>query len=60
MCAEDAMLFENLLNKYADLQRIIAADDPKKEAEYQLKIVKVKLQLFDIETENFDICQQEH
>ena len=55
MCANEYEHTFGLIDEYTDLQRIIAAADPKKEAEYQLKIVKVKLQAFNISTEAFDI-----
>lgn len=35
-----------LLSKYVDLRRIISAEDPKKEAEYQLTLVKRQLEAY--------------
>ena len=55
MGAEENKQLSDLIDKYTNLQRIIAADDPKKEAEYQLKIAKAKLQAFGIATEDLDI-----
>lgn len=39
-----------LIDTYSDLQRIINADDSKKEAEYQLKLTKTKLESMGIVT----------
>lgn len=46
---------DSLLDTYVNLQRIITAADPTKEAEYQLKIVKAKLEARGIPTEDLDI-----
>lgn len=51
----DKELMEKLIQQYIDLQRILAADDPKKEAEYQAKVVKAKLEGFGVVTEDLDI-----
>ena len=51
----DKELMEKLIQQYTDLQRILAADDPKKEAGYQLKAVKTKLEGFGVVTEDLDI-----
>lgn len=45
----------NLIDTFTNLQRILNADDIQKEAEYQLKIVKAKLESFGIVTENLEI-----
>ena len=37
-----------LIDNYANLQRIANADDPIKEAEYQLKIVAEKLKILGV------------
>lgn len=55
MGAEENKQLSDLIDGYANLQRIITADDIKKEAEYQLKIVKAKLQAFGVATEDLDI-----
>ena len=44
-----------LIDEYTKLQRIKAAPDRNKEIEYQLTIVKAKLDAFGIVTENLDI-----
>ena len=46
----DKELLNALIDSYSDLQRIINADDPKKEAEYQLKLTKAKLESMGIVT----------
>lgn len=48
-------LMTMLIDSYRDLQRILIADDPKKEAENQMTIVKAKLEALGIVTENLDI-----
>lgn len=44
-----------LIDQYADLQRILTSDDAKKETEYQLKLVKAKLESMGIVTTELDI-----
>ena len=51
----DKELQEKLIQQYTDLQRIITAPDMKKEAEYQLRTVKAKLEAFGVVTEDLDI-----
>lgn len=51
----DKELQEKLIQQYTDLQRILSAPDMKKEAEYQLKTVKAKLEAFGTVTEDLDI-----
>ena len=46
---------DSLLDAYANLQRILVADDPLLEADYQLRIVKAKLEVRGIPTEDLDI-----
>ena len=48
-------LFNDLINRYADLQRIKNAPDPMKEVEYQLKIIKAQLEGFGVVTEDLEI-----
>ena len=43
-------LITNYIEKFSDLQRIINADDPKAEAEYQLQIIKVALENMGVAT----------
>lgn len=45
----------NLIDWYTNLQRILTNDDPKSEAEYQLKMVKAKLEACGIVTSKLDI-----
>ena len=51
----DKELREKLIQQYTDLQRILSAVDMRKEAEYQLKAVKAKLEAFGVVTEDLDI-----
>ena len=44
-----------LIDHYADLQRILKSDDSTKEAEYQLKIIKKKLELMGIITSDLNM-----
>lgn len=46
---------DSLLDTYVNLQRIITAADPAKEAGYQLKIVKAKPEARGVAAENLDI-----
>lgn len=43
-------LLDRLIDEYANLQRIVNVVDLKKEAEYQMKVAKLKLELFGIDT----------
>lgn len=43
-------LLDRLIDEYANLQRIVNVVDSKKEAEYQMKVAKLKLELFGIDT----------
>lgn len=47
-------LLERALEDYAKLQRIIAADDPRKEAERQKRFIEAKLQAFGVVTEKLE------
>ena len=51
----DKELMEKLIQQYTDLQRILSADDMRKEVEYQLRTVKAKLGAFSVVTEDLDI-----
>ena len=48
-------LLERALEDYAKLQRIINAEDPKKEAERQKCFIEAKLQAFGVVTEKLDV-----
>lgn len=48
-------MISNLIDKYADLQRIKASDDLEKEVEYQLTVTKAKLESFGIVTSDLEI-----
>lgn len=48
-------LAANLIDDYANLQRIIKAKEPTKEAEYQLNLIRAKLEAMGIPTTNLDI-----
>ncbi len=47
-------LVTTYIEKYADLKQIINADDPKKEAERQINIVKVALETMGVPTTKLD------
>ncbi len=51
----DKEMINNLIDTYSNLQRIKNADDLKKELEYQLTLVKAKLESFGIVTSDLDI-----
>ncbi len=52
---QDKELIASIIDRYADLQRIINADDPKKEAEHQMQIVKAKLEALGVVTTDLHI-----
>ncbi len=52
---QDKELIASIIDKYADLQRIINADDPRKEAEHQMRIVKAKLEALGVVTTDLHI-----
>ncbi|MCM1333417.1 MAG: hypothetical protein NC084_06435 [Bacteroides sp.] len=47
---QDYELIASVIDRYADLQLIINADDPKKEAERQMRIAKTKLEALGVVT----------
>ncbi|MCD7922268.1 MAG: hypothetical protein LUE14_11735 [Clostridiales bacterium] len=47
-------MLSNLIDSYANLQRIIKSDDAKQEAEYQLQLIKAKLESFGIITSDLE------
>lgn len=48
-------LMYTLIDQFTSLQRIIHADDAKKEASYQLQFTKAKLESLGIHTTEFKI-----
>ena len=50
----DKEMINNLIDNYTSLQRIKKADDTEKELDYQLRILKVKLESFGIVTTDLD------
>ncbi len=51
----DKEMLNNLIDVYSNLQRIKNADNVEKELNYQLTIVKIKLESFGIVTSELDI-----
>ncbi len=51
----DKEMINNLIDNYTNLQRIKKADDTEKELDYQLKILKAKLESFGIVTTDLDL-----
>ena len=51
----DKEMINNLIDTYSNLQRIKNADNVEKELDYQLTLVKAKLESFGIVTSDFDI-----
>ncbi len=51
----DKEMINNLIDSYTNLQRIKKADDTEKELDYQLKILKAKLESFGIVTTDLDL-----
>lgn len=51
----DKEMINNLIDGYTSLQRIKRADDTEKELDYQLKILKAKLESFGIITSDLDL-----
>lgn len=51
----DKEMINNLIDSYTSLQRIKKADDTEKELDYQLKILKAKLESFGIVTTDLDL-----
>lgn len=54
MSSEKEML-DKLIDKYADLQRIKKAQNPEEEIDFQLRILKAKLESFGIITEELEM-----
>lgn len=51
----DKEMINNLIDNYTSLQRIKTAQDTQKELDYQLKILKAKLESFGIVTTDLDL-----
>lgn len=51
----DKEMLNNLIDMYANLQRIKNASDMQKELDYQIALVKAKLESFGIVTSDLDI-----
>ena len=51
----DKEMINNLIDNYTNLQRIKKANDYEKELDYQLKILKAKLESFGIITTDLDL-----
>ena len=55
----DNILTAMLIDMYTNLQRILASDDMRKEAEYQLEAVRAKLEAMGIVTSKLDISKKD-
>ena len=53
----DKEMISNLIDVYSNLQRIKNADNVEKELDYQLTLVKAKLESFGIVTSQLDITK---
>lgn len=51
----DKEMINNLIDNYTSLQRIKKANDTEKELDYQIKILKAKLESFGIVTTDLDL-----
>lgn len=51
----DKEMINNLIDNYTSLQRIKKSDNSEKELDYQIKILKAKLELFGIITTDLDL-----
>lgn len=51
----DKEMINNLIDNYTSLQRIKKSDDIEKEIDYQIKVLKAKLELFGIVTTDLDL-----
>lgn len=52
---DDKEMINNLIDSYTSLQRIKKAADTEKELNYQLKVLKAKLESFGIVTTDLDL-----
>lgn len=55
---DDKEILNVLMDKYFDLQRILAADDREQEIEYQLKLVTAKLESMGVVTADLNIVKK--
>ena len=53
----DKEMINNLIDNYTSLQRIKKSDDTEKELDYQIKILKAKLESLGIVTTDLDLWQ---
>lgn len=51
----DKEMINNLIDSYTSLQRIKKAEDAEKELDYQIRILKAKLESFGIITSELDL-----
>lgn len=51
----DKEMINNLIDNYTSLQRIKKSEDTEKELDYQIKILKAKLESFGIMTTDLDL-----
>ena len=51
----DKEMINTLIDNYTSLQRIKKSDDTEKELDYQIKILKAKLESFGIVTTDLDL-----
>lgn len=51
----DKEMINNLIDNYTSLQRIKKSDDTEKELDYQIRILKTKLESFGIVTTDLDL-----
>ncbi len=51
----DKEMIMNVIDSYANLQRIKAAEDSEKEIDYQLRLLKAKLESIGINTSDIDL-----
>lgn len=51
----DKEMINNLIDNYTSLQRIKKSEDIEKELNYQIKILKAKLESFGIVTTDLDL-----
>lgn len=51
----DKEMINNLIDNYTSLQRIKKSDDIEKEIDYQIKVLKAKLESFGIVTTDLDL-----
>ena len=55
---QDKEILLNLIDSFAILERIVKSNDSKKEAEYQLKLIKAKLEAMGIVTSDLKLSDE--